>query len=56
MLDRKTKLYLDSGGAYRSSGLRLSIAVQILSIQKLPYGAENLTDGVRFYSSILITK
>ncbi len=46
-----TKFYrgrTDSGG----SGLGLSIVAQILSMQKLPYGAENRTDGVCFWFSI----
>lgn len=47
-----TKFYRDSGAEYSGSGLGLSIVEQILSMQKLPYGAENLTDGVRFYFSI----
>lgn len=47
-----TKFYRDSGAEYSGSGLGLSIAAQILSMHELPYGAENLTDGVRFYFSI----
>ena len=47
-----TKFYRDSGAEYSGSGLGLSIVAQILSMQKLPYGAENLADGVRFYFSI----
>lgn len=47
-----TKFYRDSGEEYSGSGLGLSIVAQILSMQKLPYGAENLADGVRFYFSI----
>ena len=47
-----TKFYRDSGVEYSGSGLGLSIVAQILSMQKLPYGAENLADGVRFYFSI----
>lgn len=51
-----TKFYRDSGGAYRGSGLGLSIVAQILSMQNLPYGAENQADGVRFYFSIPVTE
>ena len=47
-----TKFYRDSGAEYSGSGLGLSIVAQVLSMQKLPYGAENLADGVRFYFSI----
>ena len=51
-----TKFYRDNGAEYSGSGLGLSIVAQILSMQKLPYGAENLADGVRFYFSIPITE
>ena len=51
-----TKFYRDSGVEYSGSGLGLSIVAQILTMQSLPYGAENLTDGVRFYFSIPVTK
>ncbi len=34
----------------------LSIVAQVLSMQKLPYGAENLADGVRFWFSIPVTE
>ena len=51
-----TKFYRDSGAEYSGSGLGLSIVAQILSMQNLPYGAENQTDGVRFYFSIPITE
>ena len=50
-----TKFYRDSGAKYSGSGLGLSIVAQILSMQNLPYGAENQTDGVRFYFSIPVT-
>ena len=49
-----TKFYRDSDAEYSGSGLGLSIVAQILSMQKLSYGAENLADGVRFYFSIPI--
>ena len=49
-----TKFYRDSGAKYSGSGLGLSIVAQILSMQNLPYGAENQTDGVRFWFSIPI--
>lgn len=51
-----TRFYRDSGAGYSGSGLGLSIVAQILSMQDLPYGAENQTDGVRFYFSIPVTK
>lgn len=51
-----TKFYRDSGAEYSGSGLGLSIVAQILSMQKLPYGAENQADGVQFYFSIPIAK
>ncbi len=51
-----TKFYRDSGAEYGGSGLGLSIVAQILSIQDLPYGAENQTDGVQFYFSIPVTE
>lgn len=51
-----TKFYRNSGAAYGGSGLGLSIVAQILSMQKLPYGADNLANGVRFYFSIPITE
>ncbi len=47
-----TKFYRDSSAKYSGSGLGLSIVAQILSMQNLPYGAENQADGVRFYFSI----
>ncbi|MDE7170750.1 MAG: HAMP domain-containing histidine kinase [Oscillospiraceae bacterium] len=51
-----TKFFRDNNAGYSGSGLGLSIVAQILSMQELPYGAENLADGVRFYFSIPITK
>lgn len=51
-----TKFYRDSGAEYNGSGLGLSIVAQILSMQNLPYGVENRTDGVRFWFSIPSTK
>ena len=50
------KFYRDRNAGYSGSGLGLSIAAQILSMQNLPYGAENLADGVRFYFSIPIAE
>ena len=50
------KFYRDSGAEYSGSGLGLSIVAQILSMQNMPYGAENQTDGVRFYFSIPAAK
>ncbi len=51
-----TKFYRDSGAEYSGSGLGLSIVAQILSMQNLPYGAENQAGGVRFYFSIPVTE
>ena len=51
-----TKFYRDSTAEYSGSGLGLSIVAQILSMQNLAYGVENLADGVRFYFSIPITE
>ena len=51
-----TKFYRDSDAGYSGSGLGLSIVAQILSMQSLPYGVENLTDGVRFTFSIPVTE
>ena len=51
-----TKFYRDSSAEYSGSGLGLSIVAQILSMQSLPYGAENQTDGVRFWFSIPAAK
>lgn len=49
-----TKFYRDCSAEYSGSGLGLSIVAQILSMQNLPYGAENQPDGVRFWFSIPI--
>lgn len=51
-----TKFYRDSGADYNGSGLGLSIVAQVLSMQNFPFGVENLSDGVRFWFSIPITK
>lgn len=51
-----TKFYRDSAAEYSGSGLGLSIVAQILSMQNLPYGAENRADGVRFWFSIPVTE
>ncbi len=51
-----TKFYRDSGAQYSGSGLGLSIVAQILSMQNLPYSAENRADGVRFWFSIPVTE
>lgn len=48
------KFYRDKDAKYSGSGLGLAIAAQILSMQNLEYGAENLADGVRFFFSIPI--
>ncbi len=46
------KFYRDKDAKYSGSGLGLAIAAQILSMQNLTYGAENGSDGVRFFFSI----
>ncbi len=51
-----TKFYRNNGAEYSGSGLGLSIVAQILSMQNLPYGAENQAGGVRFYFSIPVTE
>lgn len=50
------KFYRDKSVKYSGSGLGLAIAAQILSMQNLVYGAENLSDGVRFFFSIPVIK
>lgn len=50
------KFYRDKNAKYNGSGLGLAIVAQILSMQDLDYGAENLSDGVRFFFSIPIIK
>ena len=50
------KFYRDKNAKYNGSGLGLAIVAQILSMQNLEYGAENLSDGVRFFFSIPIIK
>lgn len=47
-----TKFYRGCGASYSGSGLGLSIVAQILSMQNMPYGVENQTDGVRFWFDI----
>ncbi len=51
-----TKFYRDSNAGYSGSGLGLSIVAQILSMQNLPYRAENRVDGVLFWFSIPVTE
>ena len=51
-----TKFYRANGELYNGSGLGLSIVAQILSMQNLPYGAENRVDGVLFWFSIPVTE
>lgn len=48
------KFYRDKNAKHSGSGLGLAIVAQILSMQNLEYGAENLSDGVRFFFSIPI--
>ena len=50
------KFYRDRSAKYSGSGLGLAIVAQILSMQNLEYGAENISGGVRFFFSIPITK
>lgn len=50
------KFYRDKNAKYSGSGLGLAIVAQILSMQDLEYGAENLPDGVQFFFSIPIIK
>lgn len=50
------KFYRDNRSVYRGSGLGLAIVAQVLSMQKLDYGVENLADGVQFYFSIPTVK
>lgn len=50
------KVYRDKNAKYKGSGLGLAIVTQILSMQNLEYGAENLSEGVRFFFSIPIAK
>lgn len=46
------KFYRDKNAKYGGSGLGLAIVAQILSMQNVEYGAENLPDGVRFFFSV----
>lgn len=48
--------YRDKNAKYSGSGLGLAITAQILSMQNLEYGAENLLDGVRFFFLIPTVK
>ena len=50
------KFYRDKNAKYSGSGLGLAIVAQILSMQDFEYGAENLSDGVRFFFSIPVIK
>lgn len=50
------KFYRDKDARYSGSGLGLAIVAQILSMQNLEYGAENVSDGVRFFFSIPVIK
>ena len=47
-----TKFYRERNSTYSGSGLGLAIVSQILNMHGLPYGVENLSDGVQFYFSI----
>ena len=51
-----TKFYRDDNSKYGGSGLGLAVVAQILSMQNLEYGVENLSDGVRFYFMIPISE
>lgn len=48
------KFYRDKNAKYGGSGLGLAIVAQILSMQDLKYGAENVSGGVQFFFSIPI--
>lgn len=48
------KFYRDKNSQYRGSGLGLAIVAQILSMQGLDYGVENMPGGVSFYFSVPI--
>jgi signal transduction histidine kinase len=50
------KFYRDKNAKYSGSGLGLAIVAQILSMQNLEYGSENLSDGVRFFFSVPVIK
>lgn len=51
-----TKFFRDQKAGYHGSGLGLSIVAQILSMQNLDYGVENMPDGVLFYFSMPVYK
>lgn len=51
-----TKFYRSKNSKYSGSGLGLAIVAQVLSMQHLPYGAENQPGGVRFYFTVPIAK
>lgn len=46
------KFYRGHNAQYNGSGLGLAIVAQILSMQNLEYGVNNLPDGVEFFFSI----
>ena len=50
------KFYRDKNTKYSGSGLGLAIVAQILSMQRLAYGAANQPGGVTFYFSIPTVK
>lgn len=49
-----TKFYRNDNSQYKGSGLGLAIVAQILSMQGLNFGVQNLSDGVQFYFSVPI--
>ena len=51
-----TKFYRYKNSKYNGSGLGLAIVAQILSMQNIPYGAENQPGGVEFKFAIPIVK
>ena len=51
-----TKFYRDKNSKYSGSGLGLAIVAQILSMQNLPYGAENRPGGVEFHFAVPTVK
>lgn len=50
------RFYREKNAKYSGSGLGLAIAAQILSMQNLAYGAENVSGGVSFFFSIPVIK
>ena len=51
-----SKFYRDKNSKYSGSGLGLAIVAQVLSMQRLNYGAANQPGGVAFYFSLPTVK